>query len=49
VLKIEPVDKFVARFPADRVTRVGGPTFEVTPETLPPPGEMRVVVLEQAR
>lgn len=49
VLKIEKVDKFIARFPAEQVTRVGGTSWEVTRDTLPPPGEMRVVVLDQAR
>ena len=49
VLKIEKVDRFVDRFEPGRVTRVAGSEIEITPETLPPPGEMRVVVLEQAR
>ena len=49
VLKIEKVDRFVERFPAERVTRVAGSEVEITPETLPPVGEMRVLVLEQAR
>lgn len=49
VLKIEKVDRFVERFPSEQVTRVGGSELEVTPDTLPPPGRMQVVVLEQAR
>lgn len=49
VLKIEKVDGFLARFPAGQVTRTGANSVEITPETLPPEGEMRVVVLEQAR
>lgn len=49
VLKIEKVDGFLARFPAGQVTRAGENSIEITPETLPPEGEMRVVVLEQAR
>lgn len=49
VLKIEKVDRFVDRFPAEQVTRVGASEMEITPDTLPPPGEMRVIVLEQAR
>ena len=49
VLKIEKVDRFLARFPAGQVTRVPGTEVEITPESLPPEGAMRVVVLEQAR
>jgi L-ascorbate metabolism protein UlaG (beta-lactamase superfamily) len=49
VLKIEKVDRFIERFPAEQVVRVGGPETEITPDTLPPQGGMRVVVLEQAR
>ena len=49
VLKIEKVDQFVKRFPAEQVTRLETSEFEITPETLPPPGELRVVVLQQAR
>lgn len=49
VLKIEKVDGFLARFPAGQVTRAGTNSVEITPETLPPAGEVRVVVLEQAR
>ena len=49
VLKIEKVDRFLARFEAAQVTRLDGPEFEITPDTLPPRGETRVVVLRQAR
>jgi L-ascorbate metabolism protein UlaG (beta-lactamase superfamily) len=49
VLRIEKVDRFIERFPAGQVTRLESSEFEVTPETLPPPGAMRVVVLSQAR
>ena len=49
ILKIEKVDRFVERFSPELVTRVGGSEIEITPHTLPPVGEMRVVVLEQAR
>ncbi len=49
VLKIEKVERFVQRFPADQVLHLGSPEFEVTPDTLPPPDRMRVVVFEQAR
>lgn len=49
VLKIEKVDAFTQRFPADQVTQLDTSEFEITPDTLPPPGEMRVVVLQQAR
>lgn len=49
VLKIEPVERFTERFPPDRVTRVGGTSWEVTADTLPPTGLPRIVVLEQAR
>ena len=43
------MDGFLARFPAGQVTRAGETSVEITPETLPPEGEVRVVVLEQAR
>jgi L-ascorbate metabolism protein UlaG (beta-lactamase superfamily) len=49
ILKIEKVDRFVERFSPELVTRVGGSEIEITPDTLPSVGEMRVVVLEQAR
>ncbi|MXP65083.1 Zn-dependent hydrolase [Roseomonas sp. M0104] len=48
VLKIEPVERFIARFPAEAVTRVGGPALELTPETLPGDAP-HVFVLEQSR
>jgi len=47
VLKIEPVDTFLGRRPPRSVTRVGGPSVELTPETLP--SEQHVYVLEQSR
>jgi L-ascorbate metabolism protein UlaG (beta-lactamase superfamily) len=43
VLDIEPVDAFLERYPADSVTRVGGPELELTPES------PRIYVLEQSR
>ena len=49
VLKIEKVDGFLERFAARQVTRLESFEFEITPEKLPPPGEMRVVVFQQAR
>ncbi len=49
VLKIEKVDRFLARFPADQVIRAGTTGVEITPDSLPAPGEMRVIVLDQAR
>src|ERR1700712_4452647 len=49
VLKIEKVDRFIERFPAGQVPRLETSEFEITPATLPPPGEMRVVVFQQAR
>jgi L-ascorbate metabolism protein UlaG (beta-lactamase superfamily) len=48
VLDIEPVDTFLERHPADRVTRVGGPELELTPESLPERSP-HVYVLEQSR
>ncbi|WP_419898945.1 MBL fold metallo-hydrolase [Roseomonas sp. USHLN139] len=48
VLPIEPVERFTARFPASAVTRVGGPSLELTPATLPA-GAPHVFVLEQSR
>ena len=35
VLDIEPVDTFLERYPADSVTRVGGPQLELRAESLP--------------
>ena len=49
VLKIEKVDRFLARLPMGQVTRVPGTEVEITPESLPPEGGMRVIVLEQSR
>lgn len=49
VLKIEKVDRFLERFPVRQVTRLETSEFEITPETLPPQGQMRVVVFQQAR
>ena len=48
VLKIEPVDRFLERFPAEQITRIDGPEVEVTADTLPT-GKPRIIVLEQAR
>jgi L-ascorbate metabolism protein UlaG (beta-lactamase superfamily) len=50
VLKIEPVETFLDRLPADRVTRVGSSSLELTPDMLPPAGHPpHVWVLEQSR
>ena len=50
VLKIEPVETFVARLPADRVTRVGATSMTLTPDMLPPVGAApHIYVLEQSR
>ncbi|GAC1364841.1 MAG: MBL fold metallo-hydrolase [Herpetosiphon sp.] len=46
-LQIEPVDAFLERYPADRITRVGGSHLELTAETLPP--QQHIYVLEQSR
>jgi hypothetical protein len=48
VLDIEPVDTFLARHPADSMTRVGGAELELTPESLPAAAP-HVYVLEQSR
>ena len=48
ILPIEPVETFLARVPPGRVTRVGGPSLELTPETLPADAP-HVYVLEQSR
>lgn len=48
VLKIEPVDRFLDRFPPSSVTRVGGPELELTPMSLPDDAP-HVYVLEQSR
>jgi len=50
ILKIEPVDSFLARVPPESIVRVGGPELELSPNTLPEPGgPPRVYVLEQSR
>ncbi len=49
VLKIERVEGFLQRFAPGQVTRLDSSELEVTPESLPPPGETAVVVLQQAR
>jgi L-ascorbate metabolism protein UlaG (beta-lactamase superfamily) len=48
VLKIEPVDRFIERFPRESITRVGGPELELTPESLPEDAP-HIYVLEQSR
>ena len=47
-LDIEPVDAFLARHPADFITRVGGSELELTPESLPTEAQ-HVYVFEQSR
>lgn len=47
VLKILPVDDFLARHPAAMITRVGGSVLELTPDTLPT--TTRIYLLEQSR
>ncbi len=47
VLKILPVDEFLARQPADMVVRVGGPRLTLTPETLP--ATPQIYLLEESR
>lgn len=49
VLKIEPVESFLARVPADSITRVGGSEMELTADMLPQSGAPRVFVFEQSR
>ena len=48
VLKIEPVDRFLDRFPPESITRVGGSELDLTPETLPTVAP-HVYVLEPSR
>ncbi|MBV8869869.1 MAG: hypothetical protein JOY65_10690 [Acetobacteraceae bacterium] len=48
VLKIEPVDRFLDRFPPEFVTRVGGAELESTPGWLPGDA-LHVYVPEQSR
>lgn len=47
VLKILPVEDFMARFPKDRVVRAGSSEMEITPDSLP--SETTLHVLEQSR
>ena len=50
VLKIEPVETFTARLPADRVTWVGATSMTLTPDMLPATGSPpQVYVLDQSR
>lgn len=49
VLKIEPVESFLARVPADSIIRVGGSEMELTPDMLPASGLPLVFVFEQSR
>lgn len=50
VLKIEPVETFTNRLPADRVTWVKAKSMTLTPEMLPPIGQPpHIYVLEQSR
>ncbi len=46
-LPIEPVESFLSRYPDETITRVGGPSLELTPETLP--AEQHIYVFEQSR
>jgi len=46
VLQIEPVDTFLARR-KEEITRVEGPSVELTPQTLPP--KTHIYVLQQSR
>jgi L-ascorbate metabolism protein UlaG (beta-lactamase superfamily) len=46
-LKILPVDDFVKRYPAEKVTFVGGPEMEITRASLPL--TQHIFVLEQSR
>jgi L-ascorbate metabolism protein UlaG (beta-lactamase superfamily) len=49
VLKIEPVETFLNRIPAERVTRVGAAELELDLAALPESGPPHVFVLEQSR
>ena len=50
VLKIEPVETFLNRLPAGRVTKVGKTSMDLTPDMLPPAGQPpHIWVLEQSR
>ena len=50
VLKIEPVETFLNRLPADRITRVGKTSMDLTADMLPAIGQPpHIWVLEQSR
>ncbi len=50
ILKIEPVETFLDRFPADWITKVGKTSMELTPDMLPAIGQPpHIWVLEQSR
>ena len=50
VLKIEPVETFLNRLPADRITKVGKTSMDLTPDMLPAIGQPpHIWVLEQSR
>ena len=50
VLKIEPVETFLNRLPANRITRVGKTSMDLTAEMLPAIGQPpHIWVLEQSR
>lgn len=50
VLKIEPVETFLNRLPADRITKVGKTSMDLTPAMLPAVGQPpHIWVLEQSR
>ena len=46
-LNIEPVEAFLSRYPDNMITRVGGPSLEITPQTLP--AGPHLYVLDQTR
>jgi hypothetical protein len=46
-LKIFPVSDFLSRYPAEKITQVGGSELELSKETLP--ASPRIYVLEQSR
>ncbi len=47
VLKIEPVERFLLRHPAEMVSRCNGPVLTIEPDHLPT--TRQIIVLEQAR
>ena len=50
VLKIEPVETFLNRLPADRITKVGATSMDLTADMLPIAGQPpHIWVLEQSR